>query len=199
VRVPNPELERNIRDKTLELLMLKEPAEIGMRDIANACEVTATTIYYYYSDKESLFETVKLDCLTALDSFVETRVESVNTTGGKIREGMKAFRDWALANPKVALLVMGKLKPNLDVRADNLSQYYQSSNFAKDLLDRAVSEGLMECEDTQLYSSLCIAGLWGAIESVILNRTRPEYWEKGEYFTDRMIDLFWPGETGPEK
>lgn len=189
MRVPNPDLEKNIREKTLGLLMVKEPEEIGMRDIATACGVTATTIYYYYSDKESLFEAVKLDCISTLDSFVETRVASVNTTAGKIRESMAAFRDWALANPRVALLVMGKLKPNLEVGGDNLSRYYRSSNFAKDLLDRAVSEGLMKCEDTLLYSSLCIAGLWGAIESVILNRTNPEYWNNGEYFTDRMIDL----------
>jgi len=189
MRVPNPDLERKICDKTLGLLMVKEPEEIGMRDIATACGVTATTIYYYYSDKESLFEAVKLDCLTTLDSYIETRVASISTIAGKIRESMCAFRDWALANPRVALLVMGKLKPNLDVGSDNLSRYYRSSNFAKELLDQAVAEGLIVCEDTLLFSSLCIAGLWGAIESVILNRTSPAYWNNGEYFTDRMIDL----------
>jgi len=190
MRVPNPDLERSIREKALGLLMIKEPEEIGMRDIAIACGVTATTIYYYYSDKESLFEVVKIDCLSALDSFLETRVASVNTITGKIRESMAAFRDWALANPRVALLVMGKFKPNLEVSPDNLSRYYRSSDFAKALLDQAVAEGLIKCKDTLLYSSLCIAGLWGSIESVLLNRTNPEYWNKGEYFTDRMIDIF---------
>jgi AcrR family transcriptional regulator len=194
--VPNPDLERKIREKTLDLLMVKEPEEIGMRDIATACGVTATTIYYYFSDKENLFDAVKVDCIATLDSIIEKRVASVESTAGKIRESMAAFRDWSLANPRVALLVMGKLKPNLELGPDTLPRYYRSSNLAKELLDQAVAEGLLKCEDTLLYSSLCIAGLWGAIESVLLNRTNPEYWNNGKYFTDRMIDLVLPAGIG---
>jgi len=42
-----------------------------------------------------------------------------------------------------------------------------------------------------LDANLCIAALWGAIESVLLNRTIPQYWSKSGSvnFTDKMIDL----------
>ncbi|MDR1747705.1 MAG: TetR/AcrR family transcriptional regulator, partial [Spirochaetaceae bacterium] len=57
MRTANPELEQKIKDVCLDLLIRREPEEINMREIASVCGVTATTLYYYYKDKESLFET----------------------------------------------------------------------------------------------------------------------------------------------
>jgi AcrR family transcriptional regulator len=43
---PKTDLAPQISEKTLELLMEKEPEEISTRDIAKACGVTATSLYY---------------------------------------------------------------------------------------------------------------------------------------------------------
>ena len=48
MRNPNVEIVSQIKAKTLELLMEKEPSEIGMRDIAAKCGVTAANIYHYF-------------------------------------------------------------------------------------------------------------------------------------------------------
>ncbi len=70
MRKPNPEQEVLIRQKTLELLLIKEPEAISMREIASSCGVTATTIYYYYKDKDTLFETIKIECLSAMEKYI---------------------------------------------------------------------------------------------------------------------------------
>jgi AcrR family transcriptional regulator len=63
---------------------------------------------------------------------------------------------------------------------------------AKTVFDHVVKVGLSESKDTLLDASLYIAILWGAIESVFLNQTIPQYWSRcgGIDFTNKMIDLF---------
>jgi AcrR family transcriptional regulator len=169
--------------------MDKEPEEVSMREIATRCGVSATTIYYYYADKQTLFEAVKLDCLEKMGTFIEKRVAGASPAKAALRAGLVAFRDWAFMNPRVALLVMGRLKPNLTAGADELAPYYRSNDFAAVLLERAEIEGSIRVDDRNLASSLCIAAVWGGIECILLNRTRPEYWNDGLRFTDRMIDM----------
>lgn len=198
---PETDLAIKIRDKTLELLLKKEPEEISTRDIAKACGITATSIYYYYKDKETLFMEIKLFFIREMDMFIadqiQKKIKKRRKTGEKsnplieIRAGLQAFRDWAFEYPCIALLVMGRLKADTRDEPEKLKQYYQSTAFAKSLLDNAVKEGLSGSKDTMLDASLCIAALWGSIESVLLNRTIPQYWTKNGSldFTNKMIDL----------
>jgi len=198
---PRTDLAPRIREKTLELLMEKEPEEISTRDIAKACGATTTCIYYYYKDKETLYMEIKLYCVGKMDEFVKNQMEKLikkhQKTGTKpdplieIRAGMEAFRDWAFTNPRIALLVMGRLKADTLADPEKMKKYYQSTVFAKTVLDNAVNAGISNSKDTLLEASLYISALWGAIESVLLNRTIPQYWtEEGKIiFTDKMIDL----------
>lgn len=189
---PETDLAPRIREKTLELLLEKEPEEISTRDIAKACGVTATSLYYYYKDKETLFTEVKLDCVEKMDNFIRKKItKKAENPKMEIRAGLEAFRDWAFANPRIALLVMGRLKADTMAEPEKMKKYYQSTSFAKTILDNAVKAGLIKSKDTLLDASLCIAALWGAIESVLLNRTLPQYWSKrgGLDFTNKMIDL----------
>ena len=200
---PETDLAPRIKEKTLELLMEKEPEEISTRDIARACGVSATSLYYYYRDREALFMEVKLRCVEKMDEFISARLAKTQpgsrarksdrkeTPFEEIKTGLEAFRDWAFANPRVAILVMGRLKADVRDDPEKMKKYYQSYLFAKTSLDKAVEAGLSDSKDTLLDVSLCIAALWGAIESVLLNRTLPQYWSKrgGLQFTDKMIDL----------
>jgi AcrR family transcriptional regulator len=181
--------------------MEKEPEEISTRDIAKTCGATTTCIYYYYKDKESLFMEIKLCCIEKMDKFIMERVnKSIRKrlkTGKKsnpieeIRAGLEAFRDFSFANPRISLLVMERLKADTLADPEKMKKYYQSISFAKTILDKAVRTGFSDSKDTLLDASLCIAALWGAIESVLSNRTIPKYWtaQGGKYFTNKMIDL----------
>lgn len=189
MRGPNPELERRIREECLALLMEKEPEEIGMREIAARAGVSATALYYYFADKDRLFDAVKRDCLERMDAHIARDVAAAPTMPETIKAGLSAFRDWCFENPRIALLVMGRFRPNEDPSAETQAPYYRSTALARDLLDRAVAEGFSKSADTLLDAALAVAALWGAIESILYKRTVPEYWERGVEFTDRMIEL----------
>ena len=183
------------------MLRVKEPEEISTRDITKACGVTATSLYYYYKDKDALFMEIKFDCLKTMDKFISEQVarktSKFQKSGGKpdpimeIRAGFEAFRDWTFKNPRLALLIMERLKADVQTDPEKINKYYQSTVLAKTILDRAVKAGLSDSKDTLLDTSLSIAALWGAIEMVLLNRTIPKYWSKrGSIdFTNKMIDL----------
>ena len=192
MRAPNPELERTIREQGFELLMEKEPEQITMRDIAHICGVSATAIYYYYADKDALFERIKLDCIAAMEETIIARVQLCARTderaGTLLREGLEAFRDWAFENPRVALLVMERIKANENAELQELAGYYRANAFAQELLEKAVAEGQACSDDPRRDSDLAIAALWGAIEAILRKRTWPEYWNDGIAFTDSMIE-----------
>jgi AcrR family transcriptional regulator len=198
---PETDLAPRKREKTLEMLLEKDPEEISTRDIAKACGVTATSLYYYYKDKEALFTEVKLICIEEINKFIAEQIAKKSSKSRKTgktlspieeaRAGLEAFRDWAFNNPRIALLVMQRIKADIQDDPEKMNKYYQTHFFAKNLLDKAVETGLSESKDTLLDISLCIAAIWGAIEAVLLNRTLPQYWTKrGSLdFTDKMIDL----------
>ncbi|MCL2319231.1 MAG: TetR/AcrR family transcriptional regulator [Treponema sp.] len=197
---PETDLALRIRDKTLELLLEKEPGEISTRDIAKACKVTATSLYYYYRDKEALFTEVKLACIEKMNAAITEQISKKKLKqlkAGKkpnpleeAKTGLEAFRDWAFNNPRIALLVMGQLKA--DTWDDpKMEKYCQSTVNAKTAFDQAVRTGLSASKNTLLDASLCVAAIWGAIEFVLHNRIIPQYrTQRGSIdFTNKMIDL----------
>ena len=188
MRTPNPDTEKNIRSSCLDLLLEKEPELIGMREIAAHCGISATAIYYYYSDKDKLFEAVKKDCLGQMDTWILSHITGDDTLL-QLRSVLRAFRDWAFANPRIALLVMGRLKANTKAPPAEIASYYKSLTLGKELLDKAVAEGFCRSNDTLLDSSVCVSALWGTIESIILNRSAPELWQRGKEVSDRIIDM----------
>lgn len=172
--------------------MEQDPGAIGMRDIARACGVTATTIYYYYRDKETLFEEIKLECLDEMESAIIGNLDKTKGALTLIKEGLRAFRDWAFANPRKALLVLGRFKPNLAASPEEMKRYYRSNDFVTEMLERAQREGELPAGDAKLRGALIVAGICGAVESVIVKRTYPDYWNEGIAFTDRMIEILCP-------
>jgi AcrR family transcriptional regulator len=189
MKKPNPELAAKLKKTALDMLMAHEPEQISVRDVAKECGVTTAALYYYYKDKDALFDAVKLDCLAELDAVVARKANVGKDLPSQMRAALAAFRDWAFARPRIALLLMQRLPANTEANPETLSQYYASTTMGTKLLERAVREGLSKSTNPVLAANLCIAAVWGAVEAVICNRTAPEYWgENGVAFTDAMID-----------
>ena len=75
MRNPNTEIEGLVIEKTLALLLKKNPDQISMREIASECNVTATLIYHYYKDKTQLFQAVALSCILKLNEHISNAAE----------------------------------------------------------------------------------------------------------------------------
>lgn len=190
MRNANPELVSSIKKRTLELLMEKEPAEIGMREIAKNCGVSATAIYHYYKDKECLFQAISLDCLNEINSVIESAAEKAASPKGKCLSAIRAFRDWSLKNPRVASLVMEKIKSAVNLSPEETEKFYVCNRTGEKLLELCVEEGSAHSENPRLDVGVLVFGLWGCIQSVISRKSEVEYWENSEPFTERFINMW---------
>ena len=192
MRNPNTQITAIIKEKTLGLLMKKNPEQIGMRDIAAECKITATNIYHYYKDKDQLFQAVSLDCLNELNKRIEASVK-----GGDIKEDILSaigtFEDWCFENPRRALLVMQGIKSADDAGAEMIEAFYVCNRTGGELLTKAVKLGLAKSDNVRLDIDILVSGLWGCKEAVLLKKSEPEYWENRKDFTGRFVDLWCKG------
>ena len=190
MRKPNTEIITVIKQKTLELLMQKNPEQIGMREIAAACDITATNIYHYYKDKDRLFQEISLDCLYELNERLASSSQKGKTVKKQIQNAIESFRDWCFENPKRALLVMQGIKSADDAPPELIEEYYVCNRTGEKLLREAIKQGLAKSTNPRLDVGILVSGLWGCIESVLLKKCEPDYWEKGKSYTDRFIKLW---------
>lgn len=190
MRKPNTEIISVIKQKTLELLMQKNPEQIGMREIAAACDITATNIYHYYKDKDRLFQEISLDCLYELNERLAESSQKGKTVKKQIQNAIESFRDWCFENPKRALLVMQGIKSADDAPPELIEEYYVCNRTGEKLLREAITQGLAKSTNPRLDVGILVSGLWGCIESVLLKKCEPDYWEKGKSYTDRFIKLW---------
>lgn len=190
MRKPNTEIKKIIKEKSLELLMQKNPEQIGMREIAAACGITATNIYHYYKDKDRLFQEISLDCLYKLNIRLTKATQKEKTIKKQIQSVIEAYRDWCFENPRRALLVMQGIKSADDASPEVIEEYYVCNRTGERLLKEAVRQGIAKSTNPRLDVSILVSGLWGCIESVLLKKSEPDYWEKGNTYTDRFIKLW---------
>lgn len=190
MRNANPELVSSIKKRTLELLMEKEPSEIGMREIAKNCGVSATAIYHYYKDKDCLFQAISLDCLNEINFVIESAAEKASSPKEKCLAAIRAFRDWSLKNPRVSSLVMEKIKSAVNLSPEETEKFYVCNRTGEKLLELCVEEGSAHSENPRLDVGVLVFGLWGCLQAVISRKSEVEYWENSEPFTERFINMW---------
>lgn len=189
MRNPNTEIASIIKAKTLELLMEKEPTEIGMREIAKECLVTATTLYNYYKDKESIFQTISRDSIKELNEIILNETKNFYGKEKFIFAG-KIFKNWCLENPRRALLLFSKIQSDLEASEELLEEYYLAHKTAVSFLVDCINQGVAVSENPLCDISIFISGLWGCIESVILKKSDKKYWNDCSELCDRFINMW---------
>ena len=190
MRNPNPELVGQIKEAALTLLMEKEPEQIGMRDIASECNITATNIYHYFKDKDRLFQSVSLDCLNQLNERIKEHAARGKSIKAQIKNAVVAYRDWCFENPRRCLLVMQGIKSAEDITPEQMKEFFACNRTGEKLLREAIKQGLAKSSDPRFDVSLLVSGLWGCIESVLLKKCEAEYWDNGKAYTDHFIKMW---------
>ena len=190
MRNANPEIVPMIKEKTLGLLMDKNPDEIGMREIAKECGVTATLIYHYYKDKTELFQSIGLDCILKLNEIITEAAEKKRKPKERAIAAAKAFRDWCFENPRKAVLVMQGIESAEEGDPEHLEKYYSCLRTGEKLLKDAVDAGAAKSKNIALDIGVLVSGLWGCCEAVILKKSDAQYWKNGTVFTDRLIEMW---------
>ncbi len=187
-RPENPGIESRILAAALDELSRVQPEKVTMRRVAGKAGITATTIYYYFKNRDELFEAVKFRCI---DDMTARMTES--DPGGasfvrRLRCAMRAFADWCFENPEPARLVMERLPANLSPAPDKLPRYYRASQAARSLFEAAAEAGELHSDNPDLDLAVALAALWGAVQLSLDHRFDPALWDSGSAVVDRAID-----------
>jgi AcrR family transcriptional regulator len=192
-RPENPELIAAIRKAVLELTAHKDPAAVTMREIAGKCGVTPTTIYYYFENKERLFEAVKFDIIDDLDEILSGAVNKDDPIKKQLVDLMRAFIGWYLESPSLADLIFDKLPPGTDLTGERLARYYKANRHGYDIIARAKKTGELAVDDVEIDTALGLAFMYGVVKLYIHKRLPPRFWDDIGPLVDRMIHLLLAG------
>jgi len=190
MRKPLENIKEDILLKTLELLKVHEPYEIGLRDIARECNVSATTVMNYYQNKESLFRCTSLFNLEKLKGYMLDKASAESNPVERLKICLGAFRDWCFENPQYALLFMGKVTVDENAAESEILPYYECNRMGEGILKECVQQNFLYSDDLVMDTNIAVYGLWGCIESIIQKRADVELWNKRKEYTDRFINMF---------
>jgi len=194
-RPENPELIAAIRKAVLDLTAKKDPAAVTMREIAAACNVTPTTIYYYFKNKARLFEAVKFDIIDDMDTILAAAVNKDDPVKKQLTDLMRAFIGWYLANPTLADLVFDRLPPATDLDDERLARYYKANRRGYEIIARAKESGELAVDDVEVDTALGLSFMYGVVKLFLHKRLMPRFWDDITPLADRMIDLLLAGLT----
>ena len=192
-RPENPALIAAIRKAVPDLTAKKDPSAVTMREIAAACGVTPTTIYYYFKNKGRLFAAVKLDIIDDLDTILSAAYDRDDPLKKQLTDLMRAFIGWYIENPRMADLVFDKLTPATDLTEEGLAQYFKANRHAYEIISRGKQAGEFLAEDLDVDANLGLAFMYGVARLFIHRRLAPRFWKDVTPLADRAIELFLSG------
>ena len=92
-------LRREILDAASQLFVEEGSERVTMRRIAARIEYTPTTIYLYFKDKNELLAAVCEETFSQLAGKLERLQRTSGTPLGYLREALRTYVDFGLANP----------------------------------------------------------------------------------------------------
>ncbi len=119
-------------------------ADVSMRDIAEAAEVTTGALYHYFPSKEQLYN----DMMRAYFSRVRRASLEATPPNGNIRERLRLLTRGFLALPPEQRRLMSLVRRDINVfkgrTRDGLVRAYQAS--VPDLVEAVVRQGILSGE-----------------------------------------------------
>jgi AcrR family transcriptional regulator len=188
-RPPNPQLIKLIQNIVAEEIQVKGIEGVTVRLVAERAGISATTIYYYFKNKEELFDKLKFSVARELDEYIFNRISRKDSPEKQFRELIDAFIDWSVAHPKLLDLVFDTLPPKTNLTEDEMAQLYHTQNMIIELIEQAAAKNGVSLENVKADSSIFIGLAYGVVKLFLNKRFLPEYWEDITPLKEKMYDF----------
>ncbi|HBX67776.1 MAG: TetR family transcriptional regulator [Balneola sp.] len=181
-------LRDQILDISRHLLYQEGYKALSMRKIAKQADVTATSIYLYFENKDHLLHTLIEESVEDLSQFIETRSLPKTDSIERFKAITESYVQFALEYPE-------KYEIIYKVRSDSMARYpkekFRKARRAYELLvktiEESVTQGLMEVEKPVVAAYSIWAQLHGVV-SVVLNK-RLDSRINSDQFIEDSIEL----------
>lgn len=180
-------LRDQILDISRHLLYDEGYKSLSMRKIAKKADVTATSIYLYFENKDHLLHTLIEESVEDLSQYIESKALPKSDTIDRFKAITESYVQFALEYPE-------KYEIIYKVRSDSMARYpkekFRKARRAYELLvktiEEGVTKGLMEVEEPVLTAYSIWAQLHGVV-SVVLNKRLDSRISK-QKFIEESID-----------
>lgn len=162
----------------------------SVRQVAEACNCTKPSLYYYFDSKETLFREVVDLHMTACGQVVEALVTSGAGVREAIRGAVDGYIDWAESNPH-ALRLLQRVEVRPEEGAPELSCAAARElhlQMISSLIERGISSGELRTDVDPGECALVIAGALSFQFELSIDAGR---WDREQIH--RTIDLIFDG------
>ena len=119
-----------IKDTARRILVAEGPDGLSLRAIAREMGMTAPALYRYFPSREQLVEALIADLYDELTGTLAAAAAGSDPRAG-ITAASRAFRSWALANPREFGLLFGSPIPGIDAHSDDSPAGLASERFGQ--------------------------------------------------------------------
>jgi AcrR family transcriptional regulator len=189
-RPPNPQLVESLLAITTDLIAEKGAGKVTLREVAAKAGVTTTTIHYYFTDRQGLFEGAKLRAIGAMDAAVAASVTRDAGALEQIAQISESFAGWCIANPHGFALVFEALPPFTEPGDELPRRYYASFALLRAVFEAGVRSGELHVDDVDLAATVGFSTVFGVVHLYLNKRLPPQYWGDVSPVLQAALDAF---------
>lgn len=188
-RPPNPQLIQVIQNIVAEEIQARGTQGVSVRLIAERAGITPTTIYYYFKNKEELFDKIKFNVTHELDEYIFNRLNREDSPEKQFRDLVDAFIEWSITHPKLLDLVFDALPPKTDLTPEEMTDLYQTQYKIIELMENTAAKNGTRVTNVKIDSSIFIGLAYGVVKLYLNKRFLPEYWEDITPLKEKMTEI----------
>jgi AcrR family transcriptional regulator len=157
----SPKQEQRIRAAAKDLFTQRGFSNVAMRDICRAAKVTPPTIYYYFKNKQALFDAVVRETIS-MSEFInrmDNECEKATTYDGKIQAFTRTYLSYFPKNLiNVGLYVRDSTKLDSVGRNTLSSELARIQSILTDIVTSGVAAGAFRDTDARMAGE-CLLGM----------------------------------------
>jgi len=189
-RPPNPELIENIQVVVSDLVKQKGIDGITLRMISRRLNITATTIYYYYKDKDDLISKIKERGYTELDNCIADNIKPKDSSKNQLKGVVLTFVKWCAENENLASMMFEKLQTNEAPKQKVKNEvYFKTYNRVLEILKKGKDREEFKIDDCELEASISFSLLYGIVTLYFNKRFIDKYNKDIEYLAKKAVDV----------
>ena len=168
-----------IIDAAMELFANKGYHETTMSDVVEASNTSKGTVYYYFDNKQELFETMINDVISRLYNSFERIAEKDCSVKDKLKKMMEVHANFYKKNYKLAFSIfMEGKKIDADCKEEIWRWHKKFNSLVENVMKDGVEEGLLKDKNLKLMSFSFLG---------LTNSFGPSVFE-GDYDVNELVD-----------
>jgi AcrR family transcriptional regulator len=157
----NPKQEQRIFDVAKELFTQRGFSNVAMRDICRAAKVTPPTIYYYFKNKEALFDAVVRETIS-MSEFInrlDSECDKAESDDSKIQAFTRTYLSYFPKNLiNVGLYVRDSTKLDSVGRNTLSSELTRIQSILTGIVRKGITAGSFRSTDARMAAE-CLLGM----------------------------------------